>query len=294
MALKAVKPEIIKPSKPKFMISGKSGVGKTLFALNFPKPFLIDTEGGAVREQYTEKLIASAGVYMGKEQGSQDFKTVIEQIKDLATSKHEYKTLIIDSFSKLYNVKRAEAEEAIGSDYARDKKEANKPTRQLIRWIEKLDMTVILVCHVIDKWERKGRDVTYVGTTFDGFDKLEYDLDLWIELQKIGQERSFIIKKSRVQTFPEGKELPLDFEKFCDLYGRDIIEAEAKPVTLATPEQVNLIKELLELLKIDQDEIDKWLAKGGADSWDEMPSDATDKCIQFCKKKIESAQGGKK
>jgi len=45
MALKAKLPEEVKATKPKFMIYGESGVGKTFFALDFPKPYLIDTEG---------------------------------------------------------------------------------------------------------------------------------------------------------------------------------------------------------------------------------------------------------
>src|SRR3990167_6289005 len=102
MGLKAIKREIVEAEKPKFMLSGKSGVGKTLFALSFPKPYLIDTEGGATREQYTKKLTAVGGAYFGKDQGSQDFATVNEEIRTLATTKHEYKTLIVDSFSYLY------------------------------------------------------------------------------------------------------------------------------------------------------------------------------------------------
>src|SRR5689334_16532920 len=129
--LRAKKPEVVKVAKPKFLISGKSGVGKTWFALEFPGVYYIDTEGGAVREQYREKLIKSGGVYMGKDEGSQDFQTVIEEIKALATTKHEYKTLVIDSFSHLYNLAAAIAEEKIGNEFGRDKKEANRPTRQL-------------------------------------------------------------------------------------------------------------------------------------------------------------------
>jgi hypothetical protein len=164
--LRYVKPEIVKPSKPKFMLSGKSGVGKSEFALNFPKPFYMDTEGGATREQYMAKLIESQGVYVGKDLGTQDFNSVIEQIKTLASTKHEFKTLIIDSFSKLYNIAAAEAEERIGNDYGRDRKEANKPTRQLLRWIDKLDMTTILICHQKDK----------VGTKREGHPLHRHDL----------------------------------------------------------------------------------------------------------------------
>jgi hypothetical protein len=288
MALKAVKPEISKPAKPKFMISGRSGVGKSIFALSFETPYYIDIEGGASREQYMKKLIDNKGAYFGKEQGSQDFAMVIEQVKELATTKHPYKTLVIDSFSKLYNTAAAIAEEKIGNDYGRDRKEANKPSRQLLRWLDKLDMTVILICHLKDKWERRGKDTVYVGTTFDGFDKFEYDLDLWIEVIKTGQERSFIVKKSRVQSFPEGKEYPLDYKKFVELYGKEVIDAEATPLIMATPEQVAEMRRLVEIVRLDEETKSKWLSKANADDWAEMSTDQIAKCIGFIKSKIES------
>lgn len=286
MGLKAVKPEIVKPSKPKFLVSGKSGVGKTAFALNFPKPYLIDTEGGATREQYMKKLVTSGGAYFGKDQGSQDFKQVIEEIKQLATTKHDYKTLILDSFTKLYLMAASIAEEEVGSDYGKDKKEANKPTRQLVRWLEKLDMTAILICHQKDKWERKGKDITFVGTTFDGWEKLEYDLDLWIEIQKTGKERDFIVKKSRIDAFVEGNEFPLDYVKFSEMYGREIIDAPAQPLVMATPEQVREIKHLIGVVRIDEDVVEKWLKKAEADDFDEMSSEQVEKCLSYIKAKM--------
>lgn len=287
--MKAIKPEIIKPAKPKFMLSGKSGAGKTIFGLNFPKPYLIDTEGGATREQYTSKLIKVGGAYMGKDQGSQDFKTVIEEIKELATSKHEFRTLIIDSYSKLYNIAAADAEARVGSEFGRDKKEANKPSRQLLRWIDRIDMTVILICHTRDKWERRGSEVTCVGTTFDGFDKFEYDLDLWLEVLKVGKERSYLVKKSRIDVFPEGSDYPLDYADFSKRYGTDIVEGQSKPLDLASPEQVAKVAHLVELMKVDQDQIDKWLAKDEADGWADMSAMNIQKVIEWLEKKIKGA-----
>ena len=146
--------------------------------LDFPKPLIIDCEGGAVEPQYVAKMKAVGADYMGKEEGSQDFKTVIEELKRLATTKHDYQTLIIDSFSKLYNLTAAIAEETVGNVYAADKKAAQKPTRQLQVWMDRLDMTIALVCHSKAKWENGQPTGT---TTFDGWDKLEYDLNLWIE-----------------------------------------------------------------------------------------------------------------
>lgn len=292
MSLKAVKPEIVKPSKPKFLVSGKSGVGKTLFAMGFDTPYVIDVEGGAVRPQYMSRLIEGKGAYFGKEQGSQDFKLVIDEIRQLATTQHSYKTLVIDSFSKLYNMAAAIAEESVGNDFGRDKKEANKPTRQLMRWLEKIDMNVILICHQKDKWERKGKEVVYTGTTFDGWDKLEYDLDLWIEIQKVGKERSFVVKKSRIEAFVEGMEFPLEHKKFAELYGEEIIKAPVQPLIMASAEQVAEIKKLVELVRLDPEIIDKWMKKAGAEDWEEMSSEQIKKCISFVKGKLKDAEAG--
>lgn len=284
--LKAVKPEIIKASKPKFMISGKSGVGKTYFALSFPSVYLVDTEGGAVREQYRERLIQAGGVYFGKEQGSQNFDAVIEEIKTLATTQHGYKTLVIDSFSYLYNLAAALAEAKLGNEFGRDKKEANRPTRQLMRWLEVCDMTVILVCHQRDKWERRNGTVEHVGTTFDGFDKLEYGLDLWIEVSKLGQGRSFLVKKSRIQSLPEGMEYPLEYSKFSELYGKDIIEKESAPLQMATEVQVKELEDLLNVVKIDPALLAKWKDKANAETWSDMTAKQIAGCIGFCKEEL--------
>jgi len=286
MALKAVAPEVIAEGKPKFMISGRSGAGKTLFALQFPTPYYVDTEGGAVRKQYREALSASGGVYFGKEQGSQDFKTVIDEIKALATTQHNYKTFVLDSFSHIYNTAAAMAEERIGNEFGRDKKEANRPTRQLMRWLENLDMTVILICHHREKWERKGRDMINAGTTFDGFDKLEYILDLWIEAQKLGDDRTFTIRKSRISTFLDGKEFPLNYKVFADLYGRDTIEKPPIPAVMATPGEVAELQSLLDVVRVDQETVDKWLEKANADDWAELNHTQIQKCIDYIKKKL--------
>lgn len=286
MALKAKAPESVIASKPKFMISGESGVGKTFFALDFPRPYLIDTESGATRPQYQEKLKKSNGAYFGKDEGSQDFSTIIQEIEQLATTKHDYKTLIIDSFSYLYLLKAAEAELEGGSDFGRDKKEANKPTRQMMRWLEKLDMSVILICHSKDKWERKGKEIINLGSTFDGFDKLEYILDLWVEILKGG--KTFMVRKSRIASLPQGNSYPVDYQKFAELYGKDIIEKEVIPIELASSGQVDRVKELTEALKVDADTIEKWFKKCDVESWEEMSQKQILSCMDYCENKIKA------
>lgn len=292
--LRAVKPEVVITPKPKFLISGRSGVGKTMFSLDFPMPYYMDVEGGAVRPQYRKKLMETGGVYFGKEQGSEDFAAVIEEIKSLATTKHQFKTLIIDSFSHLYLRAAAIAEDKIGNEFGRDKKEANRPTRQLMRWIGDVDMTVILICHAKDKWERRGRDIINTGSTFDGYDKMEFEMDLWLEAQKLGNTRTLLVKKSRIEALPDGKEIALDYKTFSDIYGKEIINAESKPVEMATPEQAAKIKSLLEVVKIEPAVVDKWLEKAKVEKFDDMTAAHIGACIAFCEKRLsEITKGGK-
>lgn len=286
MALKGIKPEIVVAGKPKIMLSGKPGTGKSFFALNAPAPYLLDTEGGSTREQYVKKLIANKGAYMGIEQGSQDFAEVIAQVRELATTKHEYKTLIIDSFSKLYNVEAAAAEERSGSDFGKDKREADKPTRKLLNWLSRLDMTVILICHQKDKWIRQGRELIMEGSTFDGYKKLDYELDLWLETKLVGQTRFATVVKSRIEGFPVGTDIDLNFEEFEKLYGKAVVEGPVKPIVLADLKQVSEIKRLVDLLKVPEDEFDKWLTKAQATEVEDLSSENAEKMLKFLEAKI--------
>lgn len=292
MLEKLKKPETVIASKPKFMISGESGCGKTTFALDFPKPVLVDCENGATRSQYQEKLQKSGGMYFGKDEGSQSFQEVIKLVKALTTEKHDFKTLIIDSFSYLYMLEAAEAESKGGSDFGRDKKAANVPTRQLMTQLEKIDMNVILIAHSKQAWERKGKDLINAGTTFDGWDKLEYTLDLWIEIQK--GSRTFMVKKSRIMGLPQGDSFPLSYDKFADVYGRTVIEKEATPITLASADQIIRVLQLIEGLKVPETQIEKWFSASNVDGWNEMSSDQIGKCIQLMEKKAAELTGGAK
>ncbi len=290
MALKGIKPEIVVAGKPKIMLSGKPGTGKSFFALNAPAPYLIDTEGGATREQYVKKLIANKGAYLGIEHGAQDFNEVINQVRELATTSHPYKTLIIDSFSKLYNVEAAAAEERSGSDFGKDKREADKPTRKLLNWLGRLDMTVILICHQKDKWSRTGKELIMEGSTFDGYKKLDYELDLWLETKLVGTTRYATVVKSRVEGFPVGTDIDLDFNSFERLYGKAVVEGPVKPIVLATSSQVAEVKRLVDLLKVPQEDFDKWLTKAQATDPEDLSQENADKMLKFLNDKIKGAK----
>ncbi len=286
MSLRAIKPGEAKPSKVKMLVAGNPGCGKTWFALDWPMPYLIDAEGGAVREQYQNKLKKVNGLYFGQGQGAGNFSDVIEEVKTLATTTHDRKTLIIDSFSHLYLEEAARAEEKIGNDFGRDKKEANKPTRQLMRWINKCDMNVILVAHNKAKWVRKGTEIFQEGNTFDGYSKLEYDLDLYIEI--LPGYKNFIIKKSRIESLPQEQTMPLSYKNFAEIYGAEIIEADVKPANMASKKQIKQIKEMVEALNVMPEQVEKWWKKVDVEDWEEMTFEQIDSLIKNLNKKINS------
>lgn len=291
MALRAVKPHDVKPQKVKMMISGEAGCGKTTFALDFPAPYLIDSESGAIRSQYQDKLKKVGGAYMGLDQGSDNFDDVIKEVRSLATEKHHYKTLIIDSFSHLYLQEAAEAELKVGSDFGKDRKEANKPTRQLMRWINKCDMNVILIAHSKPKWARKGNDIYQDGNTFEGYSKMEYDIDLWIEIQR--GHKTFSVMKSRVQSLGQGDSLPLSYEKFKEVYGSDVIEKEASPVETATDEHIKTLNKFIDILNVGEETIKKWHKKCNAEDFSEYTQEQIESLLKTLAGKVDQLKESK-
>lgn len=273
--LRAVEAKTVEPSKPKILIYGKSGAGKTWGALDFPAAYYVDTEGGASHDHYTDKLKASGGSYFGPDQGSMSFSEIINEVKSLATEKHQFKTLIIDSITKIYNDEIAKEAEKLGEKdaFGASKKPAVAYMRQLVRWLGRLDMNVILISHEKTEWgmDSKGNRVE-IGSTFDCWDKLEYELDLALCIIKNGPTRTAKVRKSRLIQFADASFFPWGYEEFSKRYGRDTIERDGKQVILATEEQLEELKNLLEVVKIKEGQIEAWLKKANVDAFNEMDS----------------------
>lgn len=292
MALRAKHPKAAKPKKPKILIFGKPGVGKTWGALDFPSAYLIDTEGGASLSHYTDKLVASGGSYMGPEDGANDFAVVLDQVIQLATTKHNFRTLVIDSFTKVFATAIAveldvmeKAKRDLTKTFGAEKKPAVSKTKQMIAWFDRLDMNVILVCHEKAQW----KDGEQIGDTFDGWEKLEYELDLTMQILKQGTARKAKVGKCRLQQFREGEVIEWGYKPFAERYGIDVIEADSEPVAPATAEQIATVTQLAELVKLDEEIQTKWFDAAGVTSWGQMDSERMQKCIDHLTSKLPKA-----
>lgn len=275
--LKAKSPELTQPGHTKGLIFGASGVGKTWFTLSFPKPYYLDCEGGADLRHYQERLKEAKGNYLGPDDGTLDFGFVLEQMQALATEKHEFKTLVIDSITKLYQTCIANEVERLGDKdaFGASKKPAIANMRRLVNWAMKLDMNIWFVAHETNEWgtDLKTGQRQEIGKQPDVWDKLIFELDLTLQAIKRGPARTAIIRKSRLIGFPDAETFPLEYPEFAARYGKDFIEAESKPLSLATPEQVAEIERLLALVRIEPETIEKWKSKAGAESFAEFGTD---------------------
>lgn len=287
--LKAKHPKKAEPKKPKILIFGAPGVGKTWGALDFPCVYYLDCEGGATLHHYTDKLAKSGGVYLGPKDGANDMQVVLGEIHSLCTTNHNYRTLVIDSYSKLFNSAIAveyERMEKAGREmdktFGTEKKPAIARTKQIIAWFDRLDMNVILVCHQKYLWKNGEQ----IGVTFDGWDKLEYELDLALQIVKQGKSRKAKVCKCRLAQFSEGEILDWSYAEFAKRYGREVIESAAKTVAPSGAEQIRIVEQLCEVVKLDEETRIKWFDKAGVDTWSEMDADTIGKCIAFLQKKI--------
>lgn len=297
-ALKARHPDEVKPGHIHGAMFGKPGAGKTWFALSFPNPYYIDCEGGASLGHYMRRLKASGGAYLGTEDGSSDFSTLIDQIQALATEKHTYRTLVIDSITKVYQLAIAKEQERLGEAkdvFGASKKPAIAHMRRLLNWISRLDMNVWFIAHQTSEWGLVNGQRQEIGTVADIWDKLSYELHLVLHVEHLNRGmRTATVKKSRLTGFPEFDRLVLQdgekdlgYNEFAERYGRDYIEAAAVPITLATKEQLAEIVKLTGILKLSEEDVEKFLSKANAHSYAELSFDQATKFVAWLNKKLQ-------
>lgn len=272
MALRGVKPTSVE-KRLKALFFGPAGSGKTTAAIQFPKPYLIDTEKGAENDQYVKLLKAAGGVYFG----TSDFEEMVKEVTALLAEKHEFCTLIIDPLTTVYDDLLDKAAKQVGTEFGRHYGEANKRMKHLINLLLRLDMNVIITSHAKKEY---GENLKVTGETFDCWKKLDYLFDLVFRIEKRGAERVGRVVKTRCEKFPEADVFPFSYDEIANRYGREILEKKAAPETLASAESIAELTRLIELIKVPAETVDKWLDKAKAETLAELPADVAKKCIE--------------
>lgn len=274
--LKAIDPKTARPGKAKVLVFGPPGVGKTFASLDFPVPYFMDTEGGATQDEYTDKLKRAKGVYFGPNEGSQDFKIVMDQVKALGSEKHPYRTLIIDSISKLFNdtiAREADRIEDAGKkdEFGSSKKPAVSYMRKLVSWLQRIDLNVILTAHDKAEWGvGSNGERTEIGRTYDAWDRLAFELDLVLHVYKQGPTRKARVVKSRLKGFPDGAVFDWSYSEFAKRFGEEAINRDVEQLELPTEEELTTLEGLMARAKVSQDKKDEWLKKSGVSAFEDM------------------------
>jgi hypothetical protein len=155
--------------------------------------------------------------------------------------------------------------------------------KRLANLILALDMNVVVTAHAKKEY---GDNLKVLGHTFDGWRQLDYWFDLVIELGKRGKKRMAKVVKTRVDSFPDDEQFEWSYEAIKARYDASMLEKESQAVALATPEQVGEIKALLSVVRLPEGTTDKWFAKAGVETWEDMPADLLAKCIDYVKNRL--------
>jgi hypothetical protein len=255
MALRGKKPED-RQQRLKLLMYGPAGVGKTTAAIQMPRPYVIDTERGSVH--YGSIIEKSGGAVFE----STSINDVIAEVRALMIEKHDYLTLVIDPITTVFNEALDEGERSAGTEFGRHYGYANKLFKRLCGLLTAIDMNVIITAHSKNEY---GQDMKVIGTTFDGYKKLDYIFDLAVQLERDAKngKRYGVVMKTRLAEFPDRERFDWSYEEIARRFGKDRLETGSKAIALATADQVREFNMLLKQITPEQQKalgIDKALS----------------------------------
>lgn len=270
----------------KAFIYGREKVGKTTCCIQFPKPYLIDTENGAIHSQYIELLKKSGGVSFQ----CAAFDEVMPEIQALRTEKHNFSTVIIDSLTQLYSNLVNHYQPLVDNKFAGHYQKANQDFHRLMSALLNLDMNVLVTAHAKAFYEVQKTNgkvsMEVIGDTFDCYKKTPYLFDLILEVRNIGGERRALIKGSRLEGFKENENFEFNYQNFCERYDVEALERPSKPDVLADAPQLAALYELINLLHVPRETTNKWLEKYHVDMFEDLSETIIQKHIDYLKAKL--------
>lgn len=275
MTLKATKPtETTK--RLKLFLFGAASTGKTRCALQFPNVYFVDAERGT--DNYVDLFESSGSVRLQ----STDVDEVVEELRLLATTKHDYKTVCIDPITMLEADLILKAEDRYGVGDMRIWRDRDRILKRLVNLLYNLDMNVIVTAHGKIEY---GDNMKRLGTTYDGWKRWLYVFDLAIELYRVGPKPHGIVRKTRLATFPDGEDFEFSYTAIRDRFGKAVVEKQVDPVVLATADQVVKIGRLLESIVVPKGTVERWKTKAGVEEFSDMTTEQITGCIDYLEKK---------
>ena len=199
------KPAEKEAKRLKMYVFGDSGTGKTVTSLKFPKPVMIDAEKGS--DYY-------GSMFDFERLQTSDPKIVNQALDELLKDPKDYKTLVIDPFSIVYdrilNLQESKMKMKTGNPgyslQPLDYKHIKGAVKQLVYKLLALDLNVILTARSKPLYSNDGGEfMKIIGSTADGPKELPYMFDIVLELSihKDGT-RVAHVHKDRTNKLPKG------------------------------------------------------------------------------------------
>lgn len=269
MALRAKKP-VVKEARFQVVVYANRGVGKTHFCCSFPNTYYIDTEGLEKHPHFVEMLVTNNSMLAR----INDLSEIIQEVKQLLSTKHEYRTLVIDSVTFPFHLMaNMEAERlskggSEGTEFGANLAKAKRLTFELGMLLSRLDMNVIVTAHEKVKYEKN----VEIGKVSDINEKMEYALGSVIQLIRAGTKVKARIDKSRYTALKTYEMIDFDngYEVLCDRIGKNVFETESIPIELANTEQLEKLKHYVKVLNVPEEWLNKKIASFGAVSADQI------------------------
>ena len=258
----------------KLFLWGAPGVGKTWLSLQFPKPVLIDLEGGA--DLYGETFDFDVLRASTADEAA-------EAVQWLLMHAHPYRTLVIDPITVYWDalqkkwsdifLRRNKGSKGHKFEFydlqPRDWMTIKAEFKDFIRTLIALDMNVIVTARQKVRYA-DGGFMKAAGETFDGEKSLPYLFDTIVRLYRDEKGRFHgECLKDRSNTLPLG-EFAVSYAHFEELFGKKGLARTARPTTFATDEQQRQIREHIAHFGMSPEQVTRRLAAYDADSLDEL------------------------
>jgi hypothetical protein len=203
------KPAKAKPKRLKIALYGDSGVGKTFFSLGFPKPAVIDLEGGT--DHYADRFDFAV-------LDTKSFAQVLAAVNYLGNGRHKFQTLVIDPVTvvwlalqngrlefRINDVDKAISGEENSRFTYHDWGVIKRFYSMLMTKLINLPLHVVLTGRLKDEYEIQATgEMIKVGEKLDGEKSTPYLTDIRFKLVVEGKKRFAIIEKDRTGLYDVG------------------------------------------------------------------------------------------
>jgi len=285
----------LQKKRAKVMMYGSWKVGKTSAMSQLPKAYFIDTEDAT---DWCQNEILSRGGIIKKTSSFDEVSQIIEYVGNHNPGvmdngePYEYWSLVIDSLTPLYlNLQETLSKDGGGLTIQQWGKLKTKWKNFMLRLLD-LDMNVFATSHETVEYDA---EMVRIRTKPDSEkrDPHWFDFIFVLELADKNNKSSDRYAITKGERSPIGKPIFPDrfrwsynafSEYLFNFFGVDILERTPKTVMLATQEQIDTLRNLINLLNYPEEDVAKWLEKARVDNLDKLSGEQSQACIDKLEK----------